>query len=184
MKREKLELTEADGYAALRGHVVERALLARARHGSTFDEEGLRALFADPEVMRFPTRLAFGEEGLLPGEFAWARPDGAGPGDGFTLVVHPWFEERWDVVPLLALYHVVSINYLDVATHEEAELYGSTLLDLDREDYYARLCELADSIPGAPVHDPLLAQRFESAVQGASAVGGSCSGGCGGGCSK
>ena len=41
------------------------------------------------------------------------------------------------------------INYGDIATHEEAELFGATLLGLDQEHYYATLCKLADSLPAA-----------------------------------
>ena len=62
--------------------------------------------------------------------------------------MHPLFENRPDDLPLLVAYHVPSINYLDVATHVEAELFGAALLGLSVDDYYARLCELADSIPG------------------------------------
>ncbi len=32
-------------------------------------------------------------------------------------------------------YHLVTVNYGDVATHEEAEVFGATLLDLDQDDY-------------------------------------------------
>ena len=156
--------TAEEGYEALKGHVAERALLARGRHGPSFDEAAVRALLADPEVLRFPVELAFDAGPLLPGEFAWAQPRGERPADGFTLVVHPHFEGRWDVLPLLIAYHVVSINYLDVATHEEAELFGSLLLGLEPEAYYQRLCDLADEVPGAPPHDPDLAKRFEEAL--------------------
>ncbi len=179
MKREQLNLTEEDGYAALKAHVAERAHVAREHHGPRFGEAQVRALLADPEVVRFPTDLAFDDAPLLPGEFGWARPRGERPSDGFTIVIHPVFEGRWDVLPLLVAYHVVAVNYLDVVTHEEAELFGATLLGMEVEDYYARVCELADSIPGAPEHDPTLAARFDAAVPASGGCGGDCR--CGGG---
>lgn len=173
MQREKLELTEEDGHAALQGHVVERAQIARARHGPDFDEASILALLSDPELVRFPTELVFDAASLVPGEFAFARPRGERPSDGYTLCVHPFFEGRWDVLPALIAYHVPSINYLDIAGHEEAELFGATLLGLDVDAYYERICELADSIPGAPAHDPQLAARF-AAETSCSSGGCSC----------
>lgn len=175
--REKLDLTEKDGYEALKGHVVERALAARARYGTALDEEGLRRMLRDPEVVRFPTELVFSDDGLLAGEFAWPRPRGERPSDGFDLLVHPYFAGRWEILPLLVAYQIPAINYLDVATHEEAELFGATLLGMELDAYYERVCRLADSLPGAPAHDPDLASRFEAASPGGCACGGggSCS---------
>lgn len=178
MKREKLDLTEKDGYDALKAHVQERAWTARQRHGPAFDEAAMRSLLADPEVVRFPTELVFDDAGLMPGEFAWPRPKGERPTDGYQLVVHPYFAGRWEVLPLLIAYQVPAINYLDVATHEEAELFGATLLGMDVDAYYERVCRLADSVPGAPAHDPMLAARFDEAVPEAAAAG-NAGGGCG-----
>ncbi len=147
----KPKLTENDGYEALREHVLERALAARAAHGPDFDRVALEGLLADPKVMRFPTRLTFAAEGLLDGEFAWARALGAQPQDGYEIVVHPQFENRPEALPALVAYHIVSVNYLDVATAAEAELYGAALLGLEIDDYYGKVCALADELPGAAV---------------------------------
>jgi len=146
--RPKLELTEADGYEALRAHLVERARAARARHGPWDDPAAVERLLADPEVVRFATRLRFDASGLLDGEFAWARPRGTGPRDGFDLLVHPRFDGRPEALAALVAYHVPSINYLDVATRVEAELFGATLLGMDVDAYYERVCALADELPG------------------------------------
>lgn len=179
MQREKLDLTEKDGYDALKGHVYERALTARQRYGPDFGEQAIRGMLRDAEVVRFPTELVFDDAGLMPGEFAWPRPKGERPTDGYQLVVHPYFAGRWEVLALLVAYQVPAINYLDVATHEEAELFGATLLGMDVEAYYERICRLADSIPGAPAHDPMLATRFEEAMAGATGAATETSGGCG-----
>jgi len=145
----KPKLTENDGYEALREHVLERALAARADHGPDFDRAAIEGLLADPKVMRFPTRLTFAADGLLDGEFAWARSLGAQPQDGYEIVVHPQFENRPEALPALVAYHIVSVNYLDVATSAEAELYGAALLGLEIDDYYKRVCAFADELPGA-----------------------------------
>jgi len=185
MESKPTNLTEEDGYAALRGHLVERALVARERYGPDIDFQAIQKILVDPEIVRFATEVVFDADPLLPGEFAWAQPKGDTPSAGYRLVVHPCFEQRFRDLPKLIAYHIVSINYLDIATHEEAELFGAALLGLEVDEYYATICALADSVPGAPKHDPDLPQRFEEAVSGfqsvvagnAPAVPGGCSSG-------
>lgn len=143
----KPDLTEEGGQRALREHVAAKATDARDRHGPDIDFAAIERLLADPECVRFPTSVRFDASELRPGEFAWPAPTGASPKDGFTLHVHPMFKDRAEVLPLICAYHIVAINYLDVATHVEAELYGATLLGLPVDEYYARLCGLADELP-------------------------------------
>ncbi|MEZ6005414.1 MAG: hypothetical protein R3F33_14665 [Planctomycetota bacterium] len=164
--RETLNLTEEDGLQALRMHLQERARVAHLRYPDLGQESSLRALLRDGEIVRFPVELRFGTEGLIPGEFAHAEPKEDRAAAGFTLFVHPQFEGRWADLAPLVLYHVPSINYLDVAGAEEAELFGATALGLDIEDYYKRICTLADELGPAPV-DPLAAS-----VPGADGLGG------------
>jgi len=143
---ERLRLTVDDGYEALRAHVVDRALAARAKYGPTIDAEAIQRLLADPEVVRFPTTLVFDSTHLLAGEFACLLPRGAHPKDGFTLAVHPHFAAEPEALPYLVAYHIPSINYLDVVTNREAELFGAALLGLEVEEYYQRVCAWADRI--------------------------------------
>lgn len=138
--------TAEEGYQALRDHVVDRALRARSKHGPEFSGEKLRAFLSDPECVRFPTQIVFDGSDLLPGEFAHPRPRGENLSDGFDMLVHPQFLGREQDLALLVAYHVVSINWLDVATHAEAELFGAALLGLGVDDYYTRICSLADEV--------------------------------------
>ncbi len=158
MQTGRIEPTAEDGREALRGHLLDRALAARAAHGPELDADALARLLEDPEVVRFPTRLVVDDDGdLLPGEFAWARPRGERPSDGFDLLVHSHFRDRPEVWSLLVGYHLPSVNYLDIAAREEAELFGAALNGLEIEDYYARLCALADELPDAPERAPYTA---------------------------
>ncbi len=141
------KLTAKDAQVALRDHVEEKALAARKRYGGTVDENVMRRMLEDRSVVRYPTRLQFDAEPLEPGEFAHAQPLGGKADDGFQLFVHPMLENDPELLPLAVAYHVVTINYGEIATHEDAEVFGSTLLGLDQEEYYQRLCALADSIP-------------------------------------
>jgi len=146
----KQKLTEADGRKALHEHVVETATAARRTYGDDLTGDGrLLELLEDRQVVRYPTELCFDGGPLRPGEFAHAQPLGERPADGFRLYVHPCFENRKDILPRLVVYHIVRINYGEIASHEDAELFGATLLGLDVEEYYRSLCDLADSLPDA-----------------------------------
>ncbi len=143
MKRH--EPTEEDGKIALRDHVVEKALSARKRHPHLGNETQVTAFLQDEECVRFATELSFDQSALQESEFAWAESKGSGPKDGYRLHVHPKFRSD-PVLSSLIAYHVARINYGDIVTSEEAELYGSALLGLSREDYYQSLCQAADSL--------------------------------------
>ena len=140
-------LTEQDGRQSLHDHVVEKAAAARRKYGESLDYDAMLRLLADREVVRYPVAIRFDAEPLQPGEFAYAQPLGDRPSDGFCLCFHPCFQDRVDVLPLLMAYHLVRVNYGEIATYEEAELFGATLLGLDVDVYYETLCALVDSIP-------------------------------------
>jgi hypothetical protein len=163
MYGEPLKLGEEDGYEALRGHVVEKARQARERYGPDLGPASIERLLADGELVRFPTRVVYSTEALRPGEFAFAQVSPQGPKGGFTLFIHEEFEQRPEVLSLLVAYHIPSINYLDIAGREEAELFGAALHGLALDEYYDRLCELVDALPGpkAPVVTPEVALLLE-----------------------
>ncbi|MHC4990559.1 MAG: hypothetical protein ACYTGC_06220 [Planctomycetota bacterium] len=141
------KLTEADGRRALRDHIVEKAEAARLRYGLYIDAETIMAMLDDRQVVRYPTGVRFDATPLEPGEFALALSLGDRPEDGFCLVIHPHFEHQRENLPLLLAYHIPDINYGEIVTAADAELFGATLLGLDVDAYYQALCELADSIP-------------------------------------
>jgi len=147
-RREVMEHTptEGDGRAALRDHVIERAMSARQKYGPTIDMDAIRRVLDDRAIVRYPVSLRFDADGLLPGEFAHAEPLGEHPKHGFALVVHPALEARSDVVVMAIAYHIPPINYGDIAEPEDCEAFGAALLGMGVEAYYARLCELADSL--------------------------------------
>lgn len=141
------KLTEEDGRTALRDHIVERAAQARIRYGLYIDGEAIMRMLDDRQVTRYPCGVRFDASALMPGEFAHAQPLGDRPSDGYCLFVHPALESETDLWPLVMAYHIVSINYGEIATSDEAELFGATLLGLEVEDYYQALCEVSDHLP-------------------------------------
>jgi len=140
-------LTEQDGMTALRDHLVTKATNARLRHGLYIDADAIMRMLDDRSVVRHPVGVRFDAQPLEPGEFAWPMPLGDRPDKGYCLFINPWFEHQPDAWPLLIAYHLPSINYGEIVSHEDAELFGATLLGLDVETYYKAICELVDSIP-------------------------------------
>jgi hypothetical protein len=142
----KIRPTVRDGQLALRDHVVTIAAAARARYGPVIDRLVLQRLLADRELIRYPVTLRFGTDALLDGEMAFPEPCGDHPRSGFTMWVHPLFRCRDDALALVVAYQLVRVNYADLASHEEAEWFGATLLGMEREAYYNALCALADEL--------------------------------------
>lgn len=145
-------------------HLRRKATEARLRYGLYIDAQAIVRMLDDRAVVRYPASVLFDSTALLPGEFAYARPLGFHPSDGFCLLIHPRYESQPDLWPLLFAYHIPSINYGDLAEPEHAELFGATLLGLEVETYYDALCELADGV--ADVIAPDSSRGCESQMQG------------------
>ncbi|MCC6909359.1 MAG: hypothetical protein IT430_15575 [Phycisphaerales bacterium] len=139
-------LTEADSRIALRDHIVQVAMQARLRYGLYIDAAAILHMLDDRQVTRYPCGVRYDAAALLPGEFAHAQPLGDRPADGYCLFVHPALEKQADLLPLVIAYHLVTINYGDIATSDEAEIFGATLLGLEVEEYYEALCEISDHL--------------------------------------
>lgn len=139
-------LTENDGRRALRDHVLERARLARSRYGPDIDADAILRLLDDRELVRYPAGVRFDAARLEPGEFAHAAALGDHPSQGFCIFIHPAFEGRRDLWPLLIAYHIPPINYGDITEADDCESFGAALLGLSVDAYYQRLCAAADSI--------------------------------------
>ena len=142
------ENLEQQARGALREHAASVGADARARYGAV-DWATLPRILEDRAVVRFPVDVVFDSAALQKGEFAWAEPVGDHPRDGYRLAVHPMFESREDVLPLLVAYHIPVVNYGDVTTNEEAEAFAAALLGMNQDDYYRQICALADELPGS-----------------------------------
>ena len=145
--------TEQEGRESLVAHAVEKACEARAAYGDSspgLSMAALEVLLADRKFVRHPVGLAYDATPLQPGEFAYPQPvSPEKPEEGFVMFSHPSFEGRDDVVPLLVAYHLVSVNYGDIAGNEAAEAFGAALCGMEVNYYYHTLCQLADSLAAA-----------------------------------
>lgn len=144
------QLTEQDAQIALKDHLGDKAMNARLKNGMYIDAETIIKMLDDGDFVRYPVSIRFDSEALEPGEFAAPIALGDHPSAGFCLCIHPYFEQQPEAWPLLIAYHIPTINYGEIVSNEDAEHFGATLVGLETETYYQALCELADSIPGAP----------------------------------
>ncbi len=141
-------LTAADVRQTLNAHVAGKAAEIRARYGPALGWAELQRLLQDRTQVRYPCAIVFDAAPLQPGECAHPVARGDRPEDGFTLFVHPRFLTQRDAVPLLALYQLVLVNYGEFASPDDAETFGAGALGLSRDEYYRRLCALADQVDG------------------------------------
>lgn len=168
------------GEDSLLNRIREQAEEARARHGA-LSPSNMQTFLEDPDCLRYPTRLVleYGEMGMH--QFAQPEPDYRNPG-GCMLYVRPVLGQRPDLLALAVSYMIPVINYGEIIADRHCLAYGSTLMGLDQETYYERICEAAD-YTGARVlgaDDPDAHVPKDTDAESPAAVGGG--GGCGSGC--
>jgi hypothetical protein len=178
LRRMSTEQLEDVGQRSLLDHVVAQAEVAREKHGPFADAQ-LDALLHDPACVRHPVRLVFefGEMALHQfgqPDIDWRNPEH----DGRVLYLRPMLRDQPELVRLAIAYLIPLINYGDVVTDEICVHFGATLLGLAPEEFYRRICDLAERVgaearvAGAPDGAPL---RFAAPVT----LGpGSCPSGC------
>jgi hypothetical protein len=144
-----IQLTAHDAKQSLNAHVAAKGAEVLAKYGPVIGWSQLQAILQDRACVRYPCRLVFDGSRLNPGEFAYPEPAGESPEDGFTLYVHPLYLTQLAMVPYLALYQLVAVNYGVFASADDAETFAAHALGLPREEYYQTLCSLADLL-GVP----------------------------------
>ncbi len=144
----KPDIDERSGQESLHAHLIDKANEARLQYGPYWDFTRIQEMMKDPKCVRFPVEIRFDSNELQSGEFAYMKQrNESDPKQGFELYIHPHFEANDEALPLLIAYHIVVVNYGDIVDSHEAEIYGSTLMNMDQEEYYQAVCEYADQIP-------------------------------------
>ena len=133
-------------HSAVSRHVIEKAKEIRTRYGPAIDYPVVLQILEDRRCIRYPVEIQFVSDGIEPGLFARAEPVSDNPDDGYVISLHRQFEDRPDVLPALILYQSVLVNYGDLATAADAELFGSGILGLDRDTYYTQIVDLTDAL--------------------------------------
>ncbi len=117
------------------------------KYGPQIGWAQLLQVLQDRECVRYPCDIEFDAAPLEAGEFAHPVAKSDRPEAGFIMYVHPFFSTQLDCVPLLVLYQLVLVNYGTFAAAEDAEALGAAALGLTQEEYYTRVCALADQLP-------------------------------------
>ena len=133
-------------HSAVSNHAIEKAKEIRARYGPVIDYPAMLRIIDDRKSIRYPLKIQFVSDGIEPGLFGKTEAVSETPEDGYIISLHQHFEDQPEVLPALILYQSVLVNYGDLATADDAELFGSAVLDMDREDYYARIVALTDAL--------------------------------------
>ncbi len=132
--------------SALRGHIADKAAAARERYGPLFDDEAIQRLLADRRFVRFPVTLQYDARSLEPGCGAAVRPFSDDAADGFLLNIHPALRQRFGALGLIVARHLVEISYGQVATIEDAEVFGATLMGMSVEAFRREFSQLAHNL--------------------------------------
>lgn len=141
-----MQLTAEHAKQSLTAHVTAKGAEVFAKYGPQIGWPELQTLLNDRSCSRYPCKIEFDSSPLQPGEFAYPEPVGATPEEGFTLYIHPIYMARLSIVPYLALYQLVAVNYGEFASPDDAEAFAAAALGIDRELYYQALCSLADEL--------------------------------------
>jgi hypothetical protein len=137
-----IHLTAEDARQSLNGHVAAKGREIRAKYGPHIGWPELRRILEDRSCCRYPCEVVFDAGPLQAGEFAFPVAKGARPEDGFQMHVHPFFMTQLERVPCLVLYQLVSVNYGEFASADDAETFGAAVLGLSQHEYYDTLCEM------------------------------------------
>ncbi len=132
------------GQQSLREHLIAQAVVAHQKHGPLTADK-LDAFLHDPDCLRHPVRLVFEFGEMAMHQFAQPDMDWRNTEqDGRVLYVRPLLRNQPDLLPLVVAYMVPLINYGDIISDEHCLLFGATLLGMMEDEYYQRLCALAD----------------------------------------
>ena len=142
-----IKLTADDARQSLNAHVAAKGAEIRPKYGPTIGWTELQRLLADRACVRYPCEIAFDAGPLEPGELRVSHGEGRhARRRGLRLCVHPFFRTRLEQLPCLVLYQIVLVNYGEFASADDAETFGAGALGLTKDEYYERLCQLADEL--------------------------------------
>ncbi len=133
-------------HSAVSEHAAEKAKEIHAKYGPVIDYPVLLRILEDRKSIRYPVEIRFVADGIEPGMFGLTEPASKDPSDGYIISLHSHFRDRPEALPALILYQSVVVNYADLATAIDAEIFGAGVLGMDRDDYYALVADLTDSL--------------------------------------
>ena len=120
------------------------------KYGTAPSYDAMLRAIEDRDIIPCRIILSYNDEPLQPGEFGFMMnlKDGD-PSEGFLLYLHPALRDGGDDVVALIAYQLVVAFGPNEVIHSDAERFGATIMGMDEQAYYEKVCELADAIPSA-----------------------------------
>jgi hypothetical protein len=140
------QLTAQDGRQSMQAHAASKGAEVHDKYGPIIGWGQLLIILEDRGVVRYPCEVLFDSSALLTGECAHAQSKSDNPHDGFTIFINPLFVANPRDAVLLALYQIVVINYGPFASSDDAEAFGAAALGISLDEYYNRMCQIADQL--------------------------------------
>ena len=142
-------------------HLRQKAQEIIDKYGSAITLSVLQDILQDRKFVRYPVNIIFDSTRIEAGLFIKTEMTVSDQGHqadedseyvkpverSYDFIVHEYFEGQPDKLLPLILYHLPTVNYGDIATYEDAEVFASALMKMEQDDYYQLVCDLADAIP-------------------------------------
>lgn len=130
---------------ALRQHAVSAAARTLERLQGPLTAENLPQFLEDRECLRLPTELQFHGGDLEDHQFAQPAFHQEEGRRYCVLHICPRYSDRPETHPFIIAYMAAAINYSKAATSELCETYGATLMGMEPDAFYEKICEIADT---------------------------------------
>ncbi len=128
----------------MEAHAACKGAEIYAKYGPEIGWGELLRILKDRTVVRYPCEVSFDSQSLVVGECAHAQSKSEDPNEGFTIYIHPFFASQPPDAVALALYQLVVVNYGPFASSDDAESFGAAILNVSKDAFYKRMCEIAD----------------------------------------
>lgn len=142
-------------------HLRQKAQEIINKYGSAITLAVLQDILQDRKFVRYPVNIIYDSTRIEAGLFIKTEMTVSDQGHqadedsayvkpverSYDFIVHEYFEGQPDKLLPLILYHLPTVNYGDIATYEDAEVFASALMQMQQDDYYQLVCDLADAIP-------------------------------------
>ncbi len=143
-------------------HLRQKAQEIIEKYGTSISFAVLQEVLQDRKFVRYPVNIIYNSAQIEAGLFIKTEMILADrnrqPGEDddyikqadrhYDFIVHEYFEGQPEKLVPLVLYHIPTVNYGDIATYEDAEVFASALLQMEQDGYYQLVCDLVDGIPG------------------------------------
>ncbi len=142
-------------------HLRQKAQEIIDKYGAINSLSVLFDVMSDRKFVRYPINIIYDSSSIDDGLFIATEmnlstqlsqsedSDYIKPTDrSYDFYVHECFEGQQEKLLPLIMYHLTTVNYGDIATYEDSEVFASALMQMTQDDYYELVCDLADSIPG------------------------------------